>query len=130
DGRLVLARGYGYADTATREMVAPTSLFRLASLSKPITAAAVLSLVDDGRISLDTPLTSVAGDLLSPDWADVDPRIAQITVRDLLRHTAGWDPAVSGEPNFAAREIALDLGLPPPAPARTIVQAGLRRRLD
>ncbi|PYO44875.1 MAG: hypothetical protein DMD33_01335 [Gemmatimonadetes bacterium] len=54
DGRLVLARGYGYADTATREMVAPTSLFRLASLSKPITAAAVLSLVDDGRISLDT----------------------------------------------------------------------------
>ena len=130
DGRLVLARGYGYADTATREMVAPTSLFRLASLSKPITAAAVLSLVDDGRISLDTPLTAVAGDLLSPDWADVDPRIGQITVRELLDHTAGWDPAVSGEPNFAAAQIALNLGVPAPASARTIVQAGLRRPLD
>jgi len=130
DGRLVLARGYGYADTATREMVGPTSLFRLASLSKPITAAAVMSLVDDGRISLDTPLTDVAGDLLSSRWADVDPRIGQITVRDLLDHTAGWDPAVSGEPNFAAAQIASDLGLPAPPSARTIVQAGLGRPLD
>ncbi len=130
DGRLVLARGYGYADTATREMVGPTSLFRLASLSKPITAAAVLSLVDDGRISLDTPLTAVAGDLLSQTWVDVDPRMGQMSIRDLLDHTAGFDVAVSGEPNFVAAQIATDLGLPPPASARTIVQARLGRPLD
>src|SRR5262249_28657924 len=53
DGKLVLARGYGLANTRTGQPVRPTSLFNLASCSKPITAAAVLKLVDDGELRLD-----------------------------------------------------------------------------
>ena len=47
-GRLVYTRGFGYADLETSEPVQPTSLFRIGSMSKPITAVAVLQLVCNG----------------------------------------------------------------------------------
>ncbi|HUT11069.1 MAG TPA: serine hydrolase domain-containing protein, partial [Thermoguttaceae bacterium] len=49
DGRLLLARGYGLADVEAQQPVQPDALFRIASVSKPITAAAVLVLVEQGR---------------------------------------------------------------------------------
>jgi N-acyl-D-amino-acid deacylase len=49
-GRLVYARGFGLADTETGRVVMPTSLFRIASVSKPITAVAVLQLVEQQRL--------------------------------------------------------------------------------
>src|SRR3712207_4969193 len=49
DGRLVYARGYGYADVAAKQPVQPDALFRIASVSKPITAAAVLKLRSEER---------------------------------------------------------------------------------
>ena len=55
DGELKLARGYGYADQNRSKYVQPDSLFRIASISKPITAAAVLRLVDEGILDLDAP---------------------------------------------------------------------------
>lgn len=48
--RLVLARGYGFADREADRPVQPDSLFRIASLSKPITATAILQLVEQGRL--------------------------------------------------------------------------------
>src|SRR5688572_27225697 len=53
DRRLVYARGYGWADRERREAVRPDSLFRIASISKPVTGVAVLKLVEEGRLSLD-----------------------------------------------------------------------------
>ena len=53
NGRLVHARGYGFADLATEEVVQPTDLFRIASVSKPITGVATLKLVQDGLLSLE-----------------------------------------------------------------------------
>src|SRR5687767_12521825 len=50
DRRLVYARGYGWADRERQEPVRPDSLFRIASVSKPITGVAVLKLVEDGRL--------------------------------------------------------------------------------
>src|SRR5438477_8673410 len=52
-GRLVYARGFGWADLQSLEPVLPASRFRLASVSKPITGVAVLRLVQEGRLSLD-----------------------------------------------------------------------------
>ena len=63
DGRLVFAKGYGYADVDSYEQVQPDSLFRIASLSKAITAAATLKLVEDGLLELDTPVFDVLGRL-------------------------------------------------------------------
>ncbi|MEJ1938507.1 serine hydrolase domain-containing protein, partial [Nostoc sp. NIES-2111] len=81
DGRLLYARGFGTADLASQEPVQPDSLFRIASLSKPITAIAVLQLVENSKISLDTRVLPFLG-----RTAAADPRYADITVRHLLQH--------------------------------------------
>src|SRR5258708_1316348 len=54
DGRLVFAHGYGYADTVAMQPVQPDSLFRIASISKPFTAAAILKLIEQGKLQLST----------------------------------------------------------------------------
>ena len=53
EGRLVLAKGYGWADVARAETVRPDTLFGLASLSKSITATATLKLVEQNKLRLD-----------------------------------------------------------------------------
>ena len=55
NGRLIYARGYGNSDAHLSQRVQPDSLFRVASLSKAITAVAVMKLVEQGKIKLDTP---------------------------------------------------------------------------
>lgn len=90
DGRLVLNRGYGFADRERGEPVQPTSLFRIASVSKPITAVAILALVDVGQLSLDDKVFPLLA-LAPPTNAPIGPRLDRITVRDLLIHAGGWD---------------------------------------
>src|SRR5436305_11644920 len=51
DGHLIFARGYGWANSETQLRVQPTSLFRWASVSKTLTAAAVMSLVEKGELN-------------------------------------------------------------------------------
>jgi len=132
-GKLVLARGYGWADRDTRQPVAPTSLFRIASVSKPITAVAVLGLIErsEGNVSLDTPalpLLGLEGALRPP--ALPDPRLETVTLRQVLRHTAGWDRKASFDPMFRPLRIAQDLGTTPPAGPDDVVRYMLTRFLD
>ena len=72
NGRLVLARGYGLADVERDVIVQPGSLFRLASLSKPITAIAALKLVEEGLLDLDAKAFSLLDHLGPPSGADMD----------------------------------------------------------
>ncbi len=93
NGQLVLARGYGYADEAGAQIAHPDNLFRLASLSKGITAAAVLVAQQQGLLTLDTHPFQILG--LSPNPAatsqsPVTPQLNAITVRNLLNHTGGF----------------------------------------
>ena len=91
DGRLVLSRAYGYADSATRRQAAPDQLWRIGGLSKPITAVAIMKLVEGGLISLDDkPFVLLTGIDLLPGQTQ-DPRLPNITVRDLLQHSGGWN---------------------------------------
>src|SRR5690242_2520292 len=53
-GKLVYAKGFGYADSNKHEPIRPRSLFRIASISKPITAVAVLQLVEKGSLRLES----------------------------------------------------------------------------
>jgi N-acyl-D-amino-acid deacylase len=130
DGRLVLAKGYGYADIMTREPVSPTSRFRIASVSKPVTAAATMKLVEEGRLSLDDRVVEVL-DFETSGADSLDPRIRDITVGDLLYHSGGWDRERSGfDPPFAADRIAIALGEAPPADASQMVEFVLRQELD
>ena len=67
DGRLVFARGYGLADIGNAEPVQPDSLFRIASLSKPITAVVILTLVEDGKLDLDEKAFEILGRFKEPE---------------------------------------------------------------
>ena len=80
-GRPVLAKGYGYADLADRIPATATTIYRLASITKEFTAAAILHLAEQGRLTLDDPVVEHL-----PDHPGLDPRI---TLRHLLSHTSG-----------------------------------------
>ncbi|WP_189332145.1 serine hydrolase domain-containing protein [Actinoplanes ianthinogenes] len=109
-GRLVLARGYKWsADTALN--VQPTSLFRVASLSKSLTAAAIVKLVQDGKLTLTTKVGSIL-DLTPPAGQTRDPRLANVTLWQVLQHTGGWDSSVTPDPQWNDRVVAKALGVP------------------
>jgi CubicO group peptidase (beta-lactamase class C family) len=130
DGRLVLARGYGWADRAARRPVLPGSLFRIASLSKPITAAAVLELVEAGRLRLGDHPFEILKDLAPRPGARVHPDLRKITVENLLTHSGGWDSTASFDPMFRSREIAAAMGVPTPAGPAAIVRYMLDQPLQ
>jgi N-acyl-D-amino-acid deacylase len=131
NGKLVYARGYGWADREAKTAAKPDSLFRIASLSKPITGVAVLKLVEDGKLNLDAQVFEllVLGAQL-PEDATLDDRWKRITLRHLLHHTAGWDRDKSGDPMFKSREISKTLGEEPPATPAQIIRWMLRKPLD
>jgi CubicO group peptidase (beta-lactamase class C family) len=126
DGRLVHAKGYGYADVDAKTPVEGASLFRIASISKPITAVAILKLAQDGRLDLDAK----AFTLLDIDLEKADPRLVDITIRHLLHHTGGWDREKSGDPMFRPFDIASELGVPLPPDPAAIIRFMIRRPLD
>lgn len=132
NGRLVYARGFGYADVATREVIQPESLFRIASVSKPITAVAILQLVDEGKLELDTEVFSILDDYephLGPN-ASLDERQQSITIRHLLEHRGGWDRDRSFDGMFQSVRFAKAMGAPSPAGHDEIIRCMLGLPLD
>jgi protein-L-isoaspartate(D-aspartate) O-methyltransferase len=87
----------------------------------------ILLLVEQGRLTLDTPAFQVLDNLTPPPGAQVDPRIWRITVRHLLQHSGGWD----GLPSYAwIRAGARALGEPEPIGIETYIRLMLARALD
>jgi CubicO group peptidase (beta-lactamase class C family) len=88
----------GSADVGGTSPMARDSIFRVASITKPITAAAVMMLVEDGRIALEDPVRQWLPELASPAVVrtpaspvdDVVPAVRPITVADLLTFRAGY----------------------------------------
>jgi CubicO group peptidase (beta-lactamase class C family) len=96
NGRTAWLRSFGTVDPATNSPVTDHTRFSAASLSKPVFAYAVLKLVDQGKLDLDTPLTHYwpADKPYAIDPVD-DPRLQQITARIVLSHRTGfpnWRP--------------------------------------
>lgn len=81
-GKLDLAMGYGWADLDQQPVDADT-VFELASLSKQVTATAVLKLAQQGKLKLDAPLNTF--------WKDIPEDKHDMTVRHLLQHRSGLD---------------------------------------
>ncbi|WP_283135229.1 serine hydrolase domain-containing protein [Rhizohabitans arisaemae] len=111
-GKLLLARGYTWS-ADSKLFVHPLSLFRIASVSKPITGAAVLKLVQDGKLKLTDRLTDLLT-LTPPSGKKLDPRLNQVTVLRLLQHLGGWDSGVTTDPMFNDFAISKALGVPLP----------------
>lgn len=127
---IVMSEAYGLADTSRSAPVTTASLFRLASLSKPVTSAAVLKLYEAGLLDLNARVFDILTGLEPPPGSTLDPRLADITVLDLLRHSGGWDRDLSFDPMFRSREIAAVFGTPPPADAAAIVRYMMGQPLD
>jgi N-acyl-D-amino-acid deacylase len=128
NGKLVYARGYGLADEVAKQPVLPTSLFRIASISKCFTAAAIMVLVEEGRLKLDDKAFEILR-VSPPQGQAQDPRISRITVRQLLQHVSGWDVHVF-DPMFHNRTIAESFRLLPPADQTATIRFMLGRPLD
>ncbi|WP_212745343.1 serine hydrolase domain-containing protein [Thermomonas fusca] len=97
DGGLAWSRGFGLAHAGRGTPVGDDTVWEAASLSKPMFAYAVLQLVDRGVLALDAPLLGYA----TPAYLGKSPWLAQITVRDVLRHSTGlpdWRKDPANEP--------------------------------
>jgi CubicO group peptidase (beta-lactamase class C family) len=88
--KLVYAKGYTLAE-ANQPDVLPTTLFRLASVSKLLCAIAVYQLIQARRLALDTTIQTVLGLKTPNGGSPVDPRFGCVTVRDLLTMTSAVD---------------------------------------
>lgn len=120
-GEIVQSEAIGWSDIESRLPMRHDTLFRIASMSKPITSAAALMLVEEGRMALDDPVTKWIPELadlrVMRDPAgpirDTVPAARAITVEDLLTHRSGvaYAPFSEGELQSAYAEALGDPGL-------------------
>lgn len=106
DGKILWEEGFGWADRAARTSVTEHTMFCLASLSKTLTASALMTLVQEGKVNLDQPANDYLGDDKLTSYIG-DPK--RVTVRRLANHTSGlpgsdqwfYGPDRSKTPDFS-----------------------------
>jgi len=110
EGKIALFEAFGFQDREKRIPMKPDSIFRIASMTKPITSVALMMLVEEGKIQIDDPLS-----LYLPEFKELkvgvekvvpgtgkselvlEPTRREPTVQDLLRHTSGFTYDVFGD---------------------------------
>jgi len=128
-GHLLYFRAFGYANKEQNEPTQPNSLFRIASVSKPLTAVAILQLIEQNKLKLtDKPFQIL--NLQPPEGRQFNPQLNEITIYHLLTHTAGFDRDKSFDPMFRPIAIARLLNADPPATPEHIIRYMLARPLD
>lgn len=99
-GQFVYSEAFGFADKLTREPLAPTHRFRIASISKPVTAVALFTLVEQGKLKLDDFVFG-EGAILGFDFSRNYPAdVRKIKIRHLLNHTSGGWTNDHNDPMF------------------------------
>jgi CubicO group peptidase (beta-lactamase class C family) len=100
NGKMVYLKGYGFADVSAKTAVTGSSLFRIAALSKTFTAVAIMKLVEDKRLTLDSKVFGAEGVLGTLYGTQpYSANLQNITVRNLMQETAGW-PADGADPMY------------------------------
>ena len=129
DGKLIFARGFGYADTASKNETQPYNQFRIASISKLVTAIGIMKLREEGKLSMNDRVFGPDGILNDHYFSEPkDKRVYGITVAHLLSHEAGWSQRY-GDQMFMPVLVAEKMGVKPPADTKTIVRFALDKRL-
>jgi CubicO group peptidase (beta-lactamase class C family) len=142
-------RAFGTADQAGTEATRPYHLFRIASISKPITSVAIMRLIESGQLSLSDKPFGPGGILnVDPYFANAnitDPRIYNITIQNLLEHSAGWNRDLPMSPNplppypygFGASDpidfplhVTQTVGEANPVTPRSLIKFLIQRGLD
>ena len=129
-GKLVYSKGFGYSHFEKKTPMNRRDRMRIASLSKPITAVAVLQLVQEKKLSLDDKIFDILQHQPYLNDKPIDPRLRDVTVLHCLQHTGGWDRGVSYDPMFRSRTISKALGVPSPPGADNIIRYMLNQPLD
>jgi CubicO group peptidase (beta-lactamase class C family) len=137
DGHTIFSEGFGFADAARTIPARADNLFRIASVSKPVTSIAIMKLVEQGRLSLTDTVFGEGRLISDPYYLDVirDKRIYSITVQNLLEHTAGWDRKkpldgyTHSDPVFFPVYVARTEKEPYPAGDSTLIRFSLRKGL-
>jgi CubicO group peptidase (beta-lactamase class C family) len=129
DGKMVFARGYGMADTASATEVQPYSKFRVASISKLVTAVAIMKLEEEGKLKLDDKVFGHDGILSDSCYCSPkDKRVFDITIAHLLSHEGGWTQRW-GDQMFMPFVIAQQMNVEPPVDLNTIIRFALSKKL-
>jgi CubicO group peptidase (beta-lactamase class C family) len=129
EGKLLYARGFGYASINDSIPVEPYHRFRVASVSKLVTAVAVMKLVENGRLSLNDKVFG-PGNILDDTLFlhPKDRRVFDITVAHLLSHEGGWSQRY-GDQMFMPDVIARSLDVPMPLDLKDIIRFALSKNL-
>jgi CubicO group peptidase (beta-lactamase class C family) len=149
NGKLVYMRAFGTADQAGTELTRPDHMFRIASISKPITSIAIMQLIASGQLSLNDKPFGPGGILnVDPYFANAnvtDTRIYNITIQNLLEHSAGWNRDLPMLPNplppypygFGASDpidfplyVTQTLGEPNPVQRRNLIKFLIQKGLN
>ncbi|MEO9022636.1 MAG: serine hydrolase domain-containing protein [Ginsengibacter sp.] len=119
DGKVIQNKGYGYSDVATKKIMQPNSIFRIASQTKAIVSAGILVLYDEGKISLSDPVSKYLPGFANAKVLDkfnpndttytTVPAKRSVTIKDLLTHTSGIDYAVIGTSEMKAIYAKADI---------------------
>jgi CubicO group peptidase (beta-lactamase class C family) len=110
DGKVAFFDVFGFQDREKRSPMKPDSIFRIASMTKPITSVALMTLVEEGKIQIDDPLSlylpefkelKVGVEKVAPETGKLQLSLEQPrrgpTIQDLLRHTSGFTYDVFGD---------------------------------
>lgn len=121
NGKTAYYRSFGVRDPGTKEPMTPNTIFRIYSMSKPITTVAAMMLVEEGKLQLDDPLSKyipafadvkVGVEKKSDDGKTVLDLVAArkpITIQDLMRHTSGLTYGFFGEGMVKKAYVDADL---------------------
>ena len=130
NGQMAYFKSFGVRDPATKAPMTPDTIFRIYSMSKPITTVAAMMLVEDGKLQLDDPLSKFI-----PEFKDVKvgvqstgedgkphldlvPAKRAITIQDLMRHTSGLTYGFFGEGLVKKAYVDANLGADDPSLAQ------------
>lgn len=127
---LLYAKGYGYADKEAGRRMEANSSMRIASASKLITAAAIMKLIEQGKLSLDSRLFGPSGVLNDTIFTNAiaDHRVDSLTVDHLLLHKGGFSGRL-GDPMFTTKDIIAAHDLKKAPTAEELVRIVLGRRM-
>ncbi len=107
DGRLAHVQSYGVRDRASRETVTPATAFRIASMTKSFTGLAILKLRDEGRLSLEDPVSKWIPEFARMELPTRDT--PPLRIRQLMSHSAGFpEDNPWGDQQLSATDRTLD----------------------
>jgi len=117
DGYMVQDKRFGYADIENEDSIAENTIYRIFSMSKPITTVALMTLYDDGKFELDDKVSDFIPEfeetkvyIPAEDGFTLEPQENEMTIRHLLTHTSGltygWEPGSYVDSIYNATGVA------------------------